>query len=120
MRIVYVTAGTVGVGDLMHGVALRAAQRTGLRITVSLVSSPSPFPAVARLAVELDPAALVEPARAASTPLAQALLALRADVVVVGRRLWHAPCCGAARTVCCDGFLFRALARNVDVGLNRV
>jgi len=89
VRVVYVTAGTVGVGDLMHGVALRrAAQRSGLPVSVSLVSPPLPFPAVRRLAdhtaVEMDPAALVDPARAASTPLARALSSLKPDVVVVG------------------------------------
>ena len=65
MRVVYFTAGTAGVGDLMHGVALRrAAQRSGLPITVSLVSPPLPFPCLRDLedhvTVAMDARALVD------------------------------------------------------------
>ncbi len=89
MRVVYFTAGTAGVGDLMHGVALRrAAQRSGLPITVSLVSPPLPFPCLRDLedhvTVAMDARALVDPRRVAETPLAQAMVALRPDVVVIG------------------------------------
>jgi hypothetical protein len=85
----YVTGGTVGVGDLMHGVALRAAaHRAGSTTRVTLVSPPLPFPALRHLddhvMVEMRAQTLLNPQTVEQTPLYQALQALRADVVVVG------------------------------------
>lgn len=89
VHVAYVTAGTVGVGDLVHGLALRrAAERQGLPLRVTLVAPALPFPAVTalpdRIEVSLDAAALMDPARAPSTSFAQALRELRADLIVVG------------------------------------
>lgn len=85
----YVTAGTVGVGDLMHGLALRrAVTRQGLPVRVTLVAPPLPFPALTRLddlvTVPTDAPSLLDAATAPATPLAEALRRLRPDVIVVG------------------------------------
>lgn len=89
MHIAYVTGGTVGVGDLMHGIALRAAAlRAGSTARVTLVSPPLPFPALRQLddhiAVEMRAQTLLDPEAVTQTPLWHALASLRADVVVVG------------------------------------
>jgi hypothetical protein len=89
MHIAYVTGGTVGVGDLMHGVALRAAaRRAGSSARITLVAPPLPFPALQQLddhiTVEMRAQTLLDPATVEQTPLCQALQGLKADVVVVG------------------------------------
>lgn len=89
MHVAYVTGGTVGVGDLMHGVALRAAaRRAGSIARITLVSPPLPFPALRQLddhiTVEMRAQTLLDPSTVEQTPLCQALMALQADVVVVG------------------------------------
>jgi len=89
IHVAYVTAGTVGVGDLMHGLALRqAVQRQGLAMRVTLVAPPLPFPALQRLddlvTVPIDARTLLDAAMAPTTPLAEALRQLRPDVIVVG------------------------------------
>lgn len=89
LHVAYVTAGSVGVGDLIHGLALRrAAERRGSKMRVSLVAPSLPFPAVQALPdfhpVAVDAAPLLDPATALDTPLGGILTALQPDVVVVG------------------------------------
>lgn len=102
MRVVYATAGDVGVGDLVHGLALRAAaQRSGLPITVTVLSATgrsdggsggggaAAFPALRHVDdlhhATFSPREIVAASTARSSALAAALRALRPDVVVVGQ-----------------------------------
>jgi hypothetical protein len=89
VHVAYVTGGTVGVGDLMHGVALRrAARRAGGSMRVSLLSPKLPFPALQGLddhvVVDMQARTLLDRAQAEQTPLMAALRALQPDVIVVG------------------------------------
>jgi hypothetical protein len=87
VRVAYVTAGTVGAGHLVRGVALgRALQRAGADATYAMFGPATPFPVAvpfAQHAVALDPLTLGDPASAPETPLGQALRAFRPDLVLV-------------------------------------
>lgn len=89
MRLAYVTAGTVGAGHVVRGVALaRALARAGAgHVDFRLFTPPVAFAPATRLpfvhAVAVDAAQLLTPAGAEASALARALVAFRPDLVVV-------------------------------------
>ncbi len=87
MRIAYFTAGTVGAGHLVRGLAIeRALARRGFDGTYATFGPTLPFPIASQ--VRTTPVAIVErelrdPIRAVTTPLAAALQAYRPDLLLV-------------------------------------
>jgi hypothetical protein len=87
MRVAYFTAGTVGAGHLVRGVALgRALARAGSDATYRMFGPPLPFPAATR--ADYEPIAVVEAElrdarRAPTSAPAAALAAFRPDLLVV-------------------------------------
>lgn len=103
MHVVYVTAGTVGIGDTMHGLALQeAARRAGFAGRVTVVCPPLGVDAITARAdvveVAMPPQALADPATASATALASTLRRLAPDVLVVGHfwapMTWLVPALG--------------------------
>jgi hypothetical protein len=87
MRVAYFTAGTVGAGHLVRGVALgRALRRRGAAVEYRMFGPPVPYAAAARddyEAVRIAEAELRDPTRARASTLAAALGAFRPDLLVV-------------------------------------
>jgi hypothetical protein len=88
LKVAYVTGGTVGAGHLMRGVAVRnALVRAGARVDFTMLGPPLPFEnaiaAAGYRAVEMKPEPLMREVTARTSPLAQALVALAPDLVVV-------------------------------------
>jgi hypothetical protein len=87
MRIAYFTAGTVGAGHLVRGVAIgRALARRGFTGEYRAFGPPRPYPAAARAGYE--PLAIAEdelrdPSRAPESEVAAALAAFRPDLLLV-------------------------------------
>ncbi len=86
-RIAYFTAGTVGAGHLVRGVALgRALWRTGRDVVYRIFSPPSPFARVAepwRETVPIEAPLLRRESTARDSAIARALAAFAPDVVVI-------------------------------------
>jgi len=93
MKVAYFTAGTVGAGDLLQGLAIeRALERAGAAVEFRAFSPEPPFP-YARYAnytpVPVPMRELQQPAAAPESELARALLEYRPDILIVG--LFWAP-----------------------------
>lgn len=86
-RIAYFTAGTVGAGHLVRGVALgRALSRGDGDVAYRIFSPPSPFARVAEPwleTVSIEPSLLRSAATARDSAIARAIAAFAPDVLVV-------------------------------------
>ncbi len=87
MRIAYFTAGTIGAGHHVRGLAIgRALERAGFRGEYRTLGPPTRFGHVGlgtHVTVELDPDELTDPARVEGSSLARALASFDPDVVLV-------------------------------------
>ena len=87
MRIGYFTAGSVGAGHLVRGVAIhRALARAGIDAEYRMFGPPLPFPVVARFDYEivaLEEAELRNPLRAPTSALATALASFAPQLLIV-------------------------------------
>jgi hypothetical protein len=86
-RVAYFTAGTVGAGHLVRGVAIgRALARRGFAGEYRMFGPPLPFPVTTRVdyqAVPIVEREVRDPARARETAMSQALVGWRPDLLVV-------------------------------------
>jgi hypothetical protein len=87
LRVAFFTAGTVGAGHLVRGLAIgRALARTGARATYRMFGPPLPVPQPAGVdyrTVTIDPRELLDPQRAARSELAAELFAFAPHRLVV-------------------------------------
>jgi hypothetical protein len=90
MRVAFFTAGTIGAGHLVRGLAIeRALRRAGARAEYAIFAPPVPYALGAALpaglvrAVRVDHEELVDPARADASDLARALRTYAPDVLLV-------------------------------------
>jgi len=107
MRVAYFTAGTVGAGHLVRGHAIgRALARHGFTGAYRVFGPPVPYPAAATVdyrAVSLDPLELRDPARAARSDVATALVEFRPDLLLVD--LFWAPMRHVLPQLGCEAWL---------------
>lgn len=89
MRVAMFTAGTIGMGHVMHGYAMhRALKRNGFKGEFALFGTPAKFAAVRDLpfahhVIELPRAELVSPTLAPQSAIARALADWRPDLLLV-------------------------------------
>lgn len=87
MRVAYFTAGTVGAGHLVRGIAIgRALARRAAGVDYRMVGPPLPYAASARddyQVVAVAEAELRDPERAGASELAAALRAFRPELLVI-------------------------------------
>jgi len=107
MRVAYFTAGTVGAGHLVRGLAVgRALARAGFTGSYRAFGPPVPYPVVARLdyaPVPLVEAELRDPARAPASAIATALRDYAPDLLLVD--LFWAPLRHVLPTLATDAWL---------------
>ncbi len=86
-KLAFFTAGTIGAGHLARGIAIeRALARVSSKAHFTIVGPPSPFTIADRpscRAVAMDPMELYDHERATTSQLAETLVALAPDVLVV-------------------------------------
>lgn len=84
MKIAYFTAGSVGAGHVVRGLALeRALQRRGFQGEYRMFGPPTEFARGPYTQVPIDHRELIDPARAGATQLAAGLRAFSPDLLVV-------------------------------------
>jgi hypothetical protein len=107
MRVAYCTAGTIGAGHLMRGLAIaRGLGRAGFRGEYRSFGPPLPFPAVAAAGYHALPmkfSALMHPALVMRTPLGRALKAYAPDLLIVD--LFWAPLAPLLDELGCEAWL---------------
>ena len=109
MNIAFFTAGTIGAGHLMRGLAIgRGLERAGRRHRYRMFGPPLPFPACRRLvnyeAVEIETdAALRHPQLAQTSDLGRRLAAFRPDLLLVD--LFWAPLHWLLPALGCEAWL---------------
>jgi hypothetical protein len=108
VKVAYFTAGTVGVGHLVRGLAIRRAlARAGFRGAYRMFGPPLPFAAAARcdyesLEIQAE-AALRDPLRAAESALAGRLADFAPDLLLVD--LFWAPLRWILPSLACEAWL---------------